>query len=346
MKLFIAMICSWIMIFALWLHWPDDKLHLIVCEVGQGDAILLQKGNLQVLIDTGHDETVFSCLQQHLPFWDKKIDVLILTHFDEDHIGGFATLAQAYLFDYIFLPLTDFKDSQVFLELKNEISALQSKGTQIKEPFLGQQIAFSQISPDFQAKYNSTNSQIAASSPIFLLTFLTPNHLDLEEYQALQSTSSFLWQTPENYLSAEAWQKLAYKLSDNNGSIAVFIQFGELKFLLVGDLETARELALLEEGLITRVDIQKVGHHGSKTASSMEFLEKSRPEISLISCGANNKFSHPHQEAIARLQAIGTQILRTDQLGTIEILSDGQQFWLKDKKTKLFFSFAKKSSNK
>jgi len=314
------------------IKWPDKYFHLVTCDVGQGDAILLKYGQMQILIDTGPDESLLTCLNNQMPFWDKKIDVLILTHFDDDHIGGFASLSQTYSIKYIFLPLTDYKESEVFLELKKRISALQELGTIVKEPVLGQQIAFSKIEPNHQAKYNSTNN----SENSLLLSFLTPLALDLEEYLSLEGNESFLWQEPENYLSAGDWQNLAYKESNNNGSIAVFVQFGELKILLSGDLESARELALMEVGLITGVDIQKVGHHGSKTSSSLEFLQRLRPEMALISCGLNNKFGHPSPEVLSNFQSIDAQILRTDHLGTIEVLSNGQKFWLKNKKHNLF----------
>ncbi|MBU1034160.1 MBL fold metallo-hydrolase [Patescibacteria group bacterium] len=309
--------------------WPDQQfLHLIICDVGQGDAILLSFGQMQALIDTGPDESVLICLNKHMPFWDKKIDVLVLTHFDDDHVGGFKDLSQVYAIKYLFLPMTDYKDSEAFLELKEQISSLQKLGTMVKEPFLGQQIAFSEMSSGYQAKYNSTET--------LFLSFLTPFALDREEYSVLEENKAFLWQKPENSLSAEDWQKLAYKMSDNNGSIAIFAQFGELKVLLLGDLESTRELALINSGLITEVDIQKVGHHGSKTSSSMEFLLKTRPEIALISCGLNNKFKHPNQETLDNFESINTQVLRTDDLGEIELVLDGQKFWLKNKKQILF----------
>ncbi len=312
--------------------WSDEHLHLILCDVGQGDAILLSYGQSQVLIDTGPDESLLTCLDQQLPFWDKKIDVLILTHFDDDHIGGFKSLVQTYDIAYLFLPLTDYKESQVFLELKEQIASLQESGTVVKEPFLGQQIAFSKISPNYQAKYNSIEDEENS----LLLTFLTPMTLDLEEQKVLEETRSFLWQIPEQHLSAEDWQKLASKVSDNDGSVAVFVQFDQLKILLTGDLESTRELALVTSALITTVDIQKVGHHGSKTSSSLDFLLETRPELALISCGLNNKFNHPSPEVLTNFQTIGAKILRTDQLGTIKIISDGQKFWLKDQKDKFF----------
>lgn len=311
------------------IKWPDKFLHIIACDVGQGDAILFKIGYFQALIDVGPDERVLNCLNNHLPFWDKKIDLLVLTHFDDDHIGGFRNLSQIYAIKYLFLPLTAYKDSEAFLELKTQIASIQSLGTVVKEPFLGQQIAFSEFSHEYQAKYNSINQEL-------LFSFITPFELDLEEYESLESRKLFLWQKPENYLSAEEFKKLAYKISDNNGSIAILSQFGNMKILLLGDLESTRELAIVSAGLIADIDIQKIGHHGSKTSTSMEIISKAQPEIALISCGLNNKFGHPNKEVLDNLESSEAQVLRTDELGDVEIIGDGQKFWLKDKKQSLF----------
>jgi competence protein ComEC len=309
--------------------WPDDVLHLVVCDVGQGDAILLSYGTAQILIDAGPNEKVVACLSDFLPFWDKKIDVLVLTHFDEDHIGGFKYLVQNYEIANVFLNLTEYKDSKTFLELQERLLAMQSFGSQIKQPFLGQQISFAKFTPSHQAKYNS--------QPSLELTFLTPFAIDEAQVGVLEENKLFSWQKTETSLSAAKWQEMAVVESNNNGSIALIAQFDQLKILLLGDLETPREIALLERGLITQVDLQKVGHHGSKTASSLEFLQVSRPEMGLISCGLNNKFNHPHPEVLTNFQAITAEIWRTDAQGSIEILSDGQKFWLKDKNHNLFW---------
>jgi len=308
--------------------WANDLLRIVICDVGQGDAILLSYANQQILIDTGPDESVVACLSDSLPFWDRKIDVLVLTHFDQDHIGGFKHLAQSYEISKVFLNMTDYQVSETFLEMKELLLAMQELGTEIKQPFLGQQISFLKFSPEHQAKYNSTR--------LLELTFLTPYAIDDAQYALLEKDSLFTWHETETRLQDEDWQKIATKESNNNGSIALFVTFGELKILLLGDLEIPGELALLERALITGVDIQKIGHHGSKTSSSPEFLEVSRPEIGLISSGLNNKFDHPHPEVLANFQAINAKIWRTDELGNVEIQSDGKSFWLKNKKENHF----------
>ena len=89
--------------------------------------------------------------------------------------------------------------------------------------------------------------------------------------------------------------------------------------LLMGDAGDQTEKVMLEMGGLPDVDILKVGHHGSKYASTMVFLEKVRPELAVISVGANNTYGHPTQETLDRLRQVGASIRRTDKEGSIEI---------------------------
>jgi competence protein ComEC len=75
---------------------PDDRLHLIFCDVGQGDAILAVKGKNQVLIDGGPSQKVLECLSNHMPFWDKEIELVVLTHPEYDHITGLVSVLERY----------------------------------------------------------------------------------------------------------------------------------------------------------------------------------------------------------------------------------------------------------
>ncbi len=296
---------------------PDKSVELIVCDVGQGDAILLQQGQFQLLIDTGPDEAVLSCLNQHLPFLDKKIDVLVLTHYDDDHIGGFASLTESYRISTIFAPLTDDKQSELFLELNRVFFDLIEQGTQLKQPILGQQIAYQDFSLD-------------QSEPQLLLTFLTPANL---EYEFLQNMHFFQAdpRLPETRLSAVGEENLVNfsKIeSTNDRSIALLLEYGQLEVFLSGDLEEIGELSIVNSGLIDQVDILKVAHHGSKTSSSELFLSQLRPEIALISVGQNNQFNHPSPEVLANLHNVFSRVIRTDQSGDISIILLNDKFYI------------------
>ena len=98
MKLKIFLIIS-IMVLAgvLVATWPDGKVRVIFCDVGQGDGILLAQNNFEMLIDTGPENMkMVQCLEKHLPFWDKTIEAVVLTHSDSDHSGGLKQIRNYY----------------------------------------------------------------------------------------------------------------------------------------------------------------------------------------------------------------------------------------------------------
>ncbi|MCG2691776.1 MBL fold metallo-hydrolase [Microgenomates group bacterium] len=82
-------------LFLIW-QWPDNRLHLIFCNVGQGDAILLEYKSYQILVDAGPDNSVLSCLGKVMPFWDRKIELVILTHPEADHLTGLIEVVKRY----------------------------------------------------------------------------------------------------------------------------------------------------------------------------------------------------------------------------------------------------------
>lgn len=114
-----------------------------------------------------------------------------------------------------------------------------------------------------------------------------------------------------------SWEK-------NDGSIVAQLTYGETKIMLTGDATTKTERIILQEnsreGL--KSNILKVGHHGSRTSSSREFVEAVSPMYALISDGGKNKYGHPHQEILDLFDELKMKILRTDQVGTIIIKCD------------------------
>ena len=107
----------------------------------------------------------------------------------------------------------------------------------------------------------------------------------------------------------------------NNFSAVIKIVYGDTSFLFTGDAEELAENEITDD---VSADVLKVGHHGSTTSTSQAFLDKVNPSIAVISCGAGNKYGHPNQETLDKLNAKNIEILRTDELGTIVITSDGK----------------------
>jgi competence protein ComEC len=115
------------------------------------------------------------------------------------------------------------------------------------------------------------------------------------------------------------FEKQTGKLPDNqhDANIVTYWQFGQQSILAMGDAGIEHEQQLLARGLLRRVTILKVGHHGSATSTSAQLLAKTLPKIAVIQVGAHNRYGHPAPATLKRLTDLKIPILRTDQLGTI-----------------------------
>ncbi len=109
----------------------------------------------------------------------------------------------------------------------------------------------------------------------------------------------------------------------NDVSIVLDIRFGRRRVLLMGDTEEEVDPQLLAAGLAGPVDVLKVAHHGSGTASTAPFLEAVRPGVAVISVGVGNPYGHPAPATVERLRGAGAAVYRTDLDGTVEISTDG-----------------------
>lgn len=108
----------------------------------------------------------------------------------------------------------------------------------------------------------------------------------------------------------------------NNTSIVLKLTYGNTSYLFMGDAPTKAEKKILDKDI--DVDVLKVGHHGSKYSSGKEFLKKVSPTYSIIQVGKNNKYKHPSENTLEKLESIGSKVYRTDIDGTIKIVSDGK----------------------
>jgi len=111
----------------------------------------------------------------------------------------------------------------------------------------------------------------------------------------------------------------------NNASIILRLEHGQNSFMFTGDAERELENWLVNSGTDLSSSVLKVGHHGSRTSTTEAFLDAVNPRAAVISLGANNTHGHPHREVMDRLNARNILIYRTDQLGTIRMITDGQR---------------------
>ena len=112
----------------------------------------------------------------------------------------------------------------------------------------------------------------------------------------------------------------------NNGSIVLRLVYGDVKVLLTGDAEAPAEHEMIARGHDLSADILHVGHHGSSTSTSPEFLAAVNPKVAIYSAGKDNPYGHPHAEVIERLHRRGVKIYGTDLHGTIRVTTDGKSF--------------------
>lgn len=298
---YIILISSTLLIFVFFSGWFEKKLIITFCDVGQGDATLLSIGSTQLLIDSGPNQRVMECLNKNLPFWDKTIEFFVLTHMDADHIGGATQVLDHFSVKYIFVNPSDKKSSD-FTLLEQAISRKIDSKTKLIHTFLGQKIQLSE--------------QIVG-------TILNPNigfpQVEMQQKQLSETIlSDFYDQNIEENIA---------KISENDRSIALFIVFNEVSFLLPGDLEEKGELAVIESGLLDEVSVLKAGHHGSKTSSTPGFIDILQPEITVISSGKNNPYNHPNPKVIGLFTEFGVAIYQTKNSGDITFVSDGLKFW-------------------
>ena len=247
-------------------------LEVIFLDIGQGDAIFIETPQQhQILIDGGPSSKILEKLGKNLPFWDRTIDLVILTHPEKDHLSGLIEVLKRYKIENILW--TGIKRDTP--EYNEWLKLIKKEGAKI-----------------FIAK---AGQKIVAQKSIF---------------QILNPSENLEGETIKN---------------SNDTSIVIKLVFGENSFLFTGDISKSVEKKFLNEKVDIDSDVLKVGHHGSKTSSSEDFLAVVSPIISVISSGKNNSYGHPHQEVLDTLGRYG-RILRTDLNSDIKIISNGENY--------------------
>ncbi len=253
-------------------------LKVVYLDIGQGDAIYIEAPNKkQVLIDTGPSPATLAKLSKVMPFADRSLDLVILTHRDQDHIGGASLLFETY-------------------EIDNILMTDQSSETSLS------------LELDRKIERSNLNKIIAHRGQRFILDADRKIYLDIL--------------FPNQSIS---------NLESNETSIVSKLSYGQKSFLFVGDSTIYNESLIIwnEQEQTINSDILLLGHHGSKTSSSLFWLEKVSPDLAIISAGKNNRFGHPAEEILDRLSKSKTPKLITFEEGNITLLSDGQNIFRK-----------------
>jgi len=245
----------------------EGELAVHFIDVGQGDAILIDLGETEVLIDGGDKSPgVVAYLNNYV---DGPLEAMVATHPHADHIGGLIGVLDAFEVDEIWLN-GDTGTSETYSQF---MSVVNSEGAQVYEAKRGDTIEVGE------------------------LTFSVLHPVNLSG-------------------------------TTNNNSIVLSLSYGQVDFLFTGDAEQEAEASMLMEGVVPDVEVLKVGHHGSKTASSPDFLAVTSPEIAIYMASEGNTYGHPHEETIEALLAVGAEIYGTDIHGTIVVTTNGEEYEL------------------
>ncbi|HAJ77798.1 MAG TPA: hypothetical protein DCO89_01865 [Clostridiales bacterium] len=281
----------------------DNGLSIHFIDVGQGDAIAIKfPGNQTMLVDAGTSQSA-NGLVDYLKndfFKNEKIvfDYLLLTHSDADHCGGMVEICKEFVINVIYRPRMYSKYTKNGTVVFDETI---DKGTNIN---ICETATYYRTINAFNNEIGS-NGQKAKIVMTDLLTVNTTDKIEGEGY------SIDFYAPTQNYITDSAGTVA------NDFSPIMVLNYNGKKIMLTGDASTTSESNAMSRAELPEVDLLKVGHHGSKTSSGQDFLNKIKPKYAVISVGVGNTYKHPTDEALNRLLSVGSLIYRTDLNGTI-----------------------------
>ena len=227
-----------------------------ILDVGQGDSSLIRLKNKNILIDTGGNINYDISKNILIPYFKsvgiKKIDYLVLTHGDYDHMGEAINLVENFKVEKVIFNCGPYND------LENELIEVLDKK---------------------KIKYYSCIKELNIDNNKL-------HFLQTKEYD-----------------------------NENENSNVIYTKLNGYKFMFMGDAGVEKEKDILEKYNVSKIDVLKIGHHGSKTSSDKNFIDEMNPKYSVISVGKNNRYGHPNKEVLNNLD--NSKIYRTDQDGSI-----------------------------
>ena len=232
----------------------NNNFNMVMFDVGEADSILISTPfrRKNILIDAGTGYEIDNIITYLKSMGISKLDYLIITHGDYDHMGEAINLVNNFKVEKVIFNCGPYNDLEQEL-----IKVLDKK----------------------KIKYYSCIKE-----------------LDIDKNKL------YFLQTKE------------YD-NENDNSNVIYTELNGYKFMFMGDASSATEHEILEKYNLSNIDVLKVGHHGSKTSSSKEFINEVNPKYSIISVGKNNRYGHPNKEVIDNLN--DSKIYRTDEDGSI-----------------------------
>lgn len=278
-----------ILLFTFLASFPDGNLHIFFCDVGQGDAAYIRfPDGRDMLIDGGPDTKVIGCLSRHMPFWDRHIDIVALSHPEKDHLQGLLSVFERYAVDYF---------------MRSDVSSTSDGYTELRALIVSKKITEQLVTQGQFVSLGSATVSVIWPSDEQIARMHSPTGLS-----TLSGGSVLGTQTDANL---------------NDGSLVFWLRYGTFDALFPGDADQHVENYYTGDALAdAAVEVLKVPHHGSKTGMTQAFVDWLRPRVAVISVGKNS-YGHPSPEAIAMLRSANSEVRRTDAGGDIEVVSDG-----------------------
>lgn len=301
---------AWRYVYPWWKSQPPPasggELTIRILDVGpiNGDSILISSPTGKtVLIDAG-DTTKGKAVVEALKRYNiQQLDYFITTHPHPDHMGGATEVFKA-------VKVLNVIDNGQLPSVPPELAA-QQKQAAAKKPVKrsSKPASITKFYDDYKQALNTSGAHYENARPGTkydlgggaLLTILAPSE-------------PFFTRDKMSTGGNEA----------NANSIVARLDYGRFSMLLAGDAEDQTEHRLLTKEVDLQTRVLKVSHHGSKYASSRDFLNRVKPEIAIVSCGAWNRYGHPAQAVLDRLRAANVKLYRTDLQGEITITTRGK----------------------
>lgn len=288
----------------------DLRVHFV--DVGQGDAIIAElPDGKTMLIDGGvGDYDSKSALLRYInALGISKFDYLMLTHPDADHAGGLDDVLRCFGAEKAFIPyVTEYDEDSAYGQFLDELSKI-----------------------DCDVKVSCTYQTILSDTSEFFyyMMILSPfqQGIDGSYYEAANAQGAT--DEDQNAASAVLWLEYAGRRILFTGDITSEVEedlceqyetLGEECFLLQAETIWGEQVTLTPEP--DKLDFLKVAHHGSASSTSERFLQLTTPEAAFISVGVGNMYNHPSQETLKRLYDAGTDVYRTDELGSVILTID------------------------
>lgn len=287
--LLIGTVLLFVYIFSL----PDGKLHIVFCNVGQGDAVYIRTpANEDLLIDGGPNDKVLSCLGKHMPFYDRTIDVIVLSHPQKDHLQGLISVVERYNVKYFVIGAVG-NESEGYNRL---VENIKKKNVSVKNLYKGDGFSLGKV------KFS-----ILWPEKEWVVQNLSPSSSDLSYLGDLSSSKVLGLSTTRDL---------------NDFSYFVHLKYGTFDALFPGDGDSRVQPEVMSIVSLPDVEVLKYPHHGSKYGVTDDFLDTINPEFAVISVG-KNPWSHPTKETLDTLLDRSIQFKRTDLDGDVEVISDG-----------------------